>query len=126
MKKILITTLLFSSNAFSHSQAPTSFDIKTLTRSVEVELTIMNLSDDKKSFDMLVDDEFIGVSFFLNPQESKDVKVKLMATPDIIKTHNICSFSKASKGEMFNTKVCSRALIDYPLTRIKKIRGISN
>ena len=121
MNKITISffLLIFSTicNA-AHSQYPSNFDLKTLYPHKSIEFTVTNWNKSRTKFQILVNEKPYMRPFYLDENRSKKLIINLKAIRDETVTYNICSFAKANNTESFNLKVCSKAKIYYPYTRI--------
>lgn len=111
MKKLaLITTLIVSTNALSHSMSPVLFGGKddplnsiSLTGYVVVPISVG--SSTGKDFVITVDDEEVDKVYVSAGSKVRASIPVNLNEPNKVETHHVCSIGM---GTTFNTKICTK------------------
>lgn len=120
MRKIVFIILSIFTSLFSHSQTPIEFGgeknkLDTIsTKQVKtVTIHLQNLNTYSQQYYIEVDEQFIGVTNSLIPNQSIKLNIPVkISKENQLEVHHICTVSiPQSDDELFKTKICTKAYL---------------
>lgn len=113
----MLLLALVAGGAQAHSHSPTNFggpenpiDAITTTGVVTIPIAIGNLNQFPQAYEVYVDDELVGTTSEVAPNLYRKLPIPVtLDTPNTPEVHKVCSVSVARDGDMFRSKICTKA-----------------